>query len=258
MGWEASGEAWGSRAADWAYLFEPYSRPANQTVFDRCGVGPETSLLDVGCGSGFAVRLATDTGAAVAGLDASASLLDIARARTPEADLRLGDMNALPWDDASFDVVTSFNSIWADCEPAAAEAARVLRTGGMFGMTFWGSPKRVGLLPYFVTIAMNSPQSHVEATLGQGNTGRPGVAEALVESAGLRVVERGAVQVTAEFPDLDTFLRAAVAAGPSFPAIEQVGEPKFREALGLAYADAVVPGIGMRIVSELGWLSAAK
>ena len=133
-----------------------------------------------------------------------------------------------------------------------------MQVGGMFGMTFWGSPKRVGLLPYFVTIAMNSPQSHVEATLGQGNTGRPGVAEALVESAGLRVVERGAVQVTAEFPDLDTFLRAAVAAGPSFPAIEQVGEPKCREALGLAYADAVVPGIGMRIVSELGWLSAAK
>ena len=258
MGWEESGAAWGSRATEWAYLFEPYSRPANQAVFDRCGVGPGTSLLDVGCGAGFALRLAADAGATVSGLDAASALLDIARARTPQADLRVGDMNALPWQDASFDVVTSFNAIWADCEPAAAEAARVLRPGGRFGMTFWGSPKRVGLLPYFVTIAMNSPQSHVEATLGQGTTGKPGVAEALVESVGLTVAQRGAVQVTAEFPDLDTFLRAAVAAGPSFPAIEQVGEPQFRAALGQAYADAEVPGLGLRIVSEFGWLTATK
>ncbi|NQU37996.1 MAG: methyltransferase domain-containing protein, partial [Actinobacteria bacterium] len=90
MGWEESGEAWGSRAVDWAYLFEPYARAANQAVFDECGVAAGTSLLDIGCGSGFATRLAADRGATVAGLDASAALIAIARARTPDADLRLG------------------------------------------------------------------------------------------------------------------------------------------------------------------------
>lgn len=258
MGWESAGQAWGSRALDWAYLFEPYSRPANQAVFDQCGVTAGTSLLDIGCGSGFAVRLAADRGAVVAGLDASAALLDIARARTPDADLRVGDMDALPWDDASFDVVTSFNSIWVGCEPAVGEAARVLKPDGTFGMTFWGSPKRLGLLPYFVTVAQNSPPSHVQATLDQGQTGRPGVAEALVGSAGLRVLDRGAVTVTNEFPDLDTFTRAAVAAGPSFPAVEQIGEDQFKQALNVAFADAVVPGLGVRISSEFGWLTAAK
>lgn len=91
-------------------------------VLDRCDVTAGTTLLDVGSGAGFALRLAADRGAVVAGLDASEPLLDIASARTPDADLRLGDMEALPWDDASFDVVTSFNAIWADGVLAAAEA----------------------------------------------------------------------------------------------------------------------------------------
>jgi SAM-dependent methyltransferase len=215
-------------------------------------------VLDVGCGSGFALRLAADRGAVAAGLDASSALLDIARARTPDADLRLGDMSALPWADASFDVVTSFNSIWAGCEAAVAEAARVLEPGGRFAMTFWGPPKRLGLLPYFMAIAENSPPSHVTATLGQSDTGRPGVAEAMIESAELHVLERGTVSVTNEFPDLETFVRGAVAAGPSFPAIEQVGEEQFREALRAAFADAVQPGLGLRITSEFGWVTARR
>ena len=257
MSWESSGEAWGSRAVDWAYLFEPYSRPANLAVFDRCTVASGTRVLDVGCGSGFAIRLAADRGAYVAGLDASKALLDIAGARTPDADLRLGDMNALPWDEDSFDVVTSFNAIWAGCEEAMAEAARVLKPSGMFAMTFWGPPKRLGLLPYFMTVAANSPSSHVMATLGQSETGRPGVAEAMIEAAGMRVVERGAVQVTGEFPDMDTFTRAALAAGPSFPAIEHVGAERFASALHEAFADSIVPGLGLRITSEFGWITAA-
>ena len=258
MDWQSAGEAWGSHAAEWAYLFEPYSRPANETVFDQCGVTAGMSVLDVGCGSGFAARLAADRGAEVAGLDASAALLDIARARTPDADLRVGDMNALPWQHSSFDVVTSFNAIWAGCEDAAAEAARVLKPDGRLGMTFWGSPKRLGLLPYFDTVVQNSPPSHAQATLNQAGTGRSGVAEALLESAGLRIVNRGTVLVTNEFPDLETFARAAAAAGPSYPAVEHIGVDRFKAALMRAFADRLEPGTGLRITSEFRWITAAK
>lgn len=258
MDWKTSGEAWGSRAADWAYLFEPYSRPANEAVFDRCSVALGTKLLDVGCGSGYAARMAADRGSEVAGLDASAALLLIAAARNPDADLQVGDMNELPWTDSSFDVVTSFNAIWAGCEEAATEAARVMKPDGKFAMTFWGSPRRLGLLPYFRTVAENSPESHLQVTLGQAETGRPGVAEDLLVSAGLRVAERGVVQVTGEFPDIDLFTRAAVSAGPSFPAIEQMGEDRFREVLAAAYAGSFDPGIGLRITSEFGWVTATK
>lgn len=65
-----------------------------------------------------------------AGIDASVPLVDIARRRVPHGDLRAGDMFALPWDDASFDVVTSFNGIWGGCTDALREARRVLRDGG--------------------------------------------------------------------------------------------------------------------------------
>ena len=51
MGWAESGQAWGERAADWAYLVEPYARRANDARFDRAGVGPGTRLLDIACGS---------------------------------------------------------------------------------------------------------------------------------------------------------------------------------------------------------------
>ncbi len=258
MEWQPAGQAWGSRALDWAYLFEPYARPANMEVLDRCGVGADTDLLDIGCGSGFALLLAAERGATVAGLDASRALLDIAQARSPAADLQLGDMDELPWSDASFDVVTSFNAIWAGCERAAAEASRVLRPGGLFGMTFWGAPKRLGLLPFFMTVGQNSPPSHVQATMGQSETGRPGVAEALLESAGMRVLARGAVNVTNEFPDLDLFIRGAIASGPAFPALAEIGEERFRERLAAAYAGATEPGLGLRITSEFGWLTATK
>ena len=59
-------------------------------------------MLDVGCGTGVFLRLCADRGADVSGLDASDGLLEIARERVPEADVRLGDLQSLPYvDDAS-------------------------------------------------------------------------------------------------------------------------------------------------------------
>jgi SAM-dependent methyltransferase len=106
MGWVESGRAWGERAADWAYLVEPYARGVNDALFDRMGVRPGTELLDIACGSGYAASVAARRGAKVSGLDASEALLAIARARTPAGDFRTGDMFALPFEDDSFDVAT--------------------------------------------------------------------------------------------------------------------------------------------------------
>ncbi len=254
MSWIESGRAWGQRAADWAYLNEPYARRANDALFDRAGLGPGTRLLDIACGSGYAAHVAAERGAKVAGLDASEALIAIARVRTPDADFRVGDMFDLPFDDDQFDVATSFNGIWKGCEDALREARRVVRPGGFVGLTFWGAPKRLGLMPYFATVVELSPPSHVDATLSQGDTGRPGVAEQMLADAGLEFAERGTAQVVNEWPDLDLATRALASAGPSWPALQEVGYERFAEAVREAIRPLLVEDVGIRIISEFGWI----
>jgi SAM-dependent methyltransferase len=255
MGWVESGQAWGERAADWAYLLEPYARPANDMLFDRASVGPGRRLLDIACGSGYAASVAAGRGAEVSGLDASAALIAIARARTPAGDFRVGDMFALPFEDDRFDVATSFNGIWKGCEGALAEARRVVRPGGIVGFSFWGAPRRVGLLPYFAALVELSPEDHIDATLNQGDTGRPGVAEQMLADAGLEFAARGTTEVTLELPDLDLAVRALAAAGPSWPALKHAGHDRFAERMREALRPLHVDVLGVRIVSEFGWIT---
>jgi SAM-dependent methyltransferase len=254
MSWVESGRAWGERAADWAYLVEPYARGVNDALFDRAHVGPGTRLLDIACGSGYAASVAAGCGAEVCGLDASQALIAIARARTPAGDFRVGDMFALPFEDGFFDVAVSFNGIWKGCEGALVEARRVVRPGGLVGFSFWGSPKRLGLLPYFAALVELSPADHVSATINQGDTGRPGVTEQMLADAGLEFAGRGAAQVINEFPDLDLAVRALAAAGPSWPALHHVGQDRFAEAMREALRPLYAEGLGVRIVSEFGWI----
>jgi 2-polyprenyl-3-methyl-5-hydroxy-6-metoxy-1,4-benzoquinol methylase len=110
--WRVVDEGWGRRAVDFATLSEPGNAREYVAVHQHLGVGAGDRLLDMACGAGLAVELAAARGADVAGLDASPRLVAVARDRTPQADVRVGDTYALSWDDATFDVVTSFRGIW--------------------------------------------------------------------------------------------------------------------------------------------------
>lgn len=254
--WIDAGRGWGAHAKEWAYLFEPYSLPANQLVFDRLGVGPATRYLDIACGSGFAASLAHRCGATVSGLDASEELIDIARARTPDGDFRVGDMFALPFDEGTFDVVTSFNGIWNRCDDALDEARTVLTDDGLLGLTYWGAHERMGLMPYFLAVIRHSPSSHQAATMELGETDN--VMTDMLRAADFELLDQGTVEVTNEWPDVDTAVRALAAAGPSVPAIEAIGYDNFCEVL----REAIAPAhdrkgrLGVRISSELGWVTA--
>jgi hypothetical protein len=136
----------------------------------------------------------------------------------------------------------------------AAEARRVVRPGGLAGFSFWGSPRRLGLLPYFATLLELSPAGHADATLNQGDTGRPGVAEQMLADAGLEFVDRGTAQVVNEWQDLDLAARALASAGPSWPAVQAAGYDRFTEAVREAIRPCYADGLGVRIVSEFGWI----
>jgi SAM-dependent methyltransferase len=239
---------------EWAYLFEPYARPANELVFDRLGIGDGERLLDIACGSGFAAHLAAERQAKVSGLDAAEALVAIARTRTPSGDFRVGDMFELPFADDSFDVATSFNGIWKGCEGALREARRVLVPNGRLGLSFWGSFDRMGLMPYFLKVIELSPPEHGTANVEHGDTGS--VVEDMLAATGFTLVERGAVDVVNEWPDVATAIRALAAAGPSVPAIHSVGYEGFCEALHEVISPLCDRAIGVRIVSEFGWIVA--
>ena len=97
-------------------------------------------------------------GATVAGIDAAADLVAVARDRTPTADLRIGSMYALPWPDESFDAAVSVNGIWGGCEAALDEAFRVLRPGGLIGISFWGTGPPLDIRNIFRVFAIHAPQ----------------------------------------------------------------------------------------------------
>jgi hypothetical protein len=137
----------------------------------RLGVDAGDRLLDVACGSGLAIELARLRGAFCSGVDASARLLAVARDRNPECDIRVGDMHALPWDPASFDVVTSFRGIWGTTPDAIAEIHRVLHPGGRVGITVWGhlkiSPGAWALAPFGLATAEKVDNQAVMMSLGR-------------------------------------------------------------------------------------------
>lgn len=113
-------------------------------LLDAAGVRSGAQVLDVATGPGYVAHAAAARGAAVTGLDFSATMLDEARRRHPGLRFVEGDAQALPFPDASFDAVVMNYGLLHLPEPdlALREAARVLRHGGRVAFTVWAAPDR--------------------------------------------------------------------------------------------------------------------
>jgi ubiquinone/menaquinone biosynthesis C-methylase UbiE len=92
------------------------------------------ATLDLGCGEGRLARDLASRGHRVTGVDASPTLLRAASQADAAGDYVLADAAALPFADASFDLIVAYNSLMdvQDMPGAVDEAARVLEPSGRF------------------------------------------------------------------------------------------------------------------------------
>jgi len=230
------GPLFGAGADDWADTWEG-SRGWGTSVYEhvlrRANIRAGTSILDCGCGAGRFVRLAADHGAKVAGIDAASALVEIARKRTPHADLRIGDFESLPWPDGTFDVVVGFSTFqFADDHASALrEASRVSR-----GSVWVAIPTQLadsGIPQVFAWLIELFP-AEVPASLknsGMYALSAPERLEELLETTGLRARTDDVVESTVVFPNIDTAVRAFLSAGATALAIQHSGRRAVEQAL---------------------------
>ena len=144
----------------------PYERITNtikdihERVIERVDPKPGERMLDAATGTGAVAILAAKRGADVVGQDLAPVLIDTARERASEegvtVQFEVGDAEAMTYDDATFDIVTSTCGVmFAPDHPAVAgELARVTKPGGRVALACWtpegGLAQMFGMLrPFF-------------------------------------------------------------------------------------------------------------
>jgi SAM-dependent methyltransferase len=115
----------------------------HELVMQRLQPQPEERFLDLACGTGAVSELAAATGAFVTGVDLAPGLIETARERALERGIDVeyvvGDIERLPFEEASFGVVSSTCGIMftPDHRASASELARVTEPGGRIALVNW-------------------------------------------------------------------------------------------------------------------------
>jgi SAM-dependent methyltransferase len=250
---ERWGALWGARAEDWA-ANEDQHGPTYMDAIREAGIGPGQRVLDIGCGSGVFLQLAAERGTEVYGLDASEALIALARKRVPQADFRVGEMLALPYEDNFFDVVTGFNSFFfaADMVAALREARRVAKPGSHVVIQVWGRPERCQLEAMKHALAPHMPPPDPDAPRGS-DLWQPGRLDDLAAQAGLAPVRTYVSTWAYEYPDDDAVARGMLSAGGLALIAEQIGGGEVERAIVEAFAPYRTESGGYRLEND--WLS---
>jgi ubiquinone/menaquinone biosynthesis C-methylase UbiE len=130
--------------------FSHFMESSAVEFLNRVSIPSGASLLDVACGSGQLALVAARRGVRVTGVDIAVNSIraarDRAQAEALPAQFDEGDAEALPYPDASFDVVASlFGAMFAPRpDLVAQELVRVCRPGGMIAMANWTKAGFIG------------------------------------------------------------------------------------------------------------------
>lgn len=234
---ERWGPLWGARPADWA-LSEDLQTPTYEAALEHVALQPGRRVLDVGSGAGAFLRIVAERGGDPSGLDASEALIAFSRGRLPGADLRVGEMEDLPWADDTFDLVTGFNAFFFanDMVAALREAGRVAKPGSPVVIQVWGAHERCDLEAMKLLARPFLPPRPPDAP-PDPDLSQPGALEALAVAAGLTPQSEFDTVWTAEYADAETLGRAMIAVA----GLAVLAGPEREDELRTALVDGLAP-----------------
>jgi SAM-dependent methyltransferase len=231
------GPLWGARPDDWA-TSEDQQLPTYEEALRHVGLEPNQRVLDVGCGVGAFLRLVAERGGEPFGIDAWEALIEFARRRLPDADLCVGEMQDLPYDDNTFDLVTGFNSFFFanDMVAALREAGRVAKPDAPVVIQVWGAHANCNLEAMKMVARPLLPPRPLDAP-PDPDLSQPGALEALATQAGLTPGITFQTTWALEYADRETLGRALVA-----PAgLATLAGPEREGAVKAAIVEALAP-----------------
>jgi SAM-dependent methyltransferase len=193
-------------------LFEAWA----PRVAAAAGVGPGHRVLDVACGTGVLAREVARRVApsgSVVGLDLNAGMLAVARDRSPDIAWRLGAAEALPFEDATFDVAVSQFGLmfFQDRTRALRDLRRVLRPGGRLAVAVWDALDRSP--GYAAAVALLQDlfgPGAADALRAPFCLGDPAALSALFAGAGITGAEIRTHAGTARFPSIEAWMFAEI------------------------------------------------
>lgn len=229
---EIQGALWSTAPADWAGYMEPTFIPLYQAVLDELMLDEEKMILDAGCGSGLFLSMASATGASIHGIDAAPGLLSIAKERLHGVTLLSEDLEALPFIDGTFDVVTGFNSFQyaGSFEKALAEATRVVKRYGRIVIGLWGREAVCEATHVLraVTALMPPPPPDAQAHFVPSDDWD---VQDYCKAAGLSIVKKEAVFTPWSFTSDEALVKAFLSTAHCAKAVQAVGEAEVIETI---------------------------
>jgi ubiquinone/menaquinone biosynthesis C-methylase UbiE len=241
-------------AAGWSRRANTYGRVTGaitarfvDSLLNAARVGPGVRVLDVATGPGHVAAAAAARGAEPVGVDIAEGMLAVARRDHPQLDFRLGDAEALPFADSSFDAVVGafvLNHLPRP-EAAAAELARVLVPGGRVALSVWDVPERtlfIGLLREAVARAGGIPPAKSPGGPDPFRFADDAQLRALLDNAGLRevAVETVAVRHRVQGDAMELWYGLLAGSVRSAAAVEALS-PTARKRACAAFAELVEP-----------------
>jgi SAM-dependent methyltransferase len=214
------GKLWSIAPQYWAYHFEPWFLPMYKKALQQLSLDEDHLLLDAGCGSGMFSHMAIATGAQVIGIDAAPGLLDLARIRNPRNNFLEEDLEAMPFIENSFHVVTGFNSFQyaGNFEKAISEAKRVLKPGGRLVIGTWDKPEMsdaTNILKVIKTLLPPPPPG----TPGPFALSEDGRMEDVFDKAGLTTIYKTRVACPFLYGSISDAVKSFMGTGPAAAAM---------------------------------------